>query len=317
MTDCSDVVGRFAPTPSGKLHTGNAFSFLIAYLVVKQQGGIMRMRVEDIDTARCKTSFIDGMFRDFEWLGFDWEGPAVYQSKRTDAYEEAFQELSSKEIVYPCFCSRADLHAASAPHQGEEIIYPGTCRNLSLDEQRKRLQVKDPSYRIKVSSSLFSFEDLFQGYCEFNLASISGDFVVRRSDGVFAYQLAVVVDDAYMGVNSVVRGVDLLTSAPRQQYIQQCLGLPSVTYGHVPLILDEQGRRLAKRSGDISIEYFRTKRGLTSRDFWGKLAYSCGIVQDNQPYSLDELVKYADLSNLIGASSIQLHPYNEGAYCEC
>lgn len=317
MTDCSDVVGRFAPTPSGKLHIGNAFSFLIAYLVVKQQGGIMRMRVEDIDTARCKTSFNDGMFRDFEWLGFDWKGPAVYQSKRTDAYEEAFQELSSKKLVYPCFCSRADLHAASAPHQGEEIIYPGTCRNLSLDEQRKRFETKDPSYRIKVPSTLFSFEDLFQRHCEFNLSTMSGDFVIRRSDGVFAYQLAVVVDDAYMGVNSVVRGVDLLTSVPRQQFIQECLGLPSVTYGHVPLILDEQGRRLAKRSGDISIEFFRTKRGITSKDFWGKLAYSCGIVQDNQPYSLDELVKCADISNLIGASSIQLHPYNEGACCEC
>lgn len=317
MADCSDVVGRFAPTPSGKLHIGNAFSFLIAYLVVKQQGGFMRMRVEDIDTVRCKASFIDTLFRDFEWLGFDWEGPVVFQSKRTEAYKDAFHELLAKNLVYPCFCSRADLHAASAPHQGEEIIYPGTCRNLSPDEQRKRFEVKDASYRIKVSSSLFSFEDLFQGYGEFNLATMSGDFVVRRSDGVFAYQLAVAVDDAYMGVNSVVRGVDLLTSAPRQRYIQDCLGLPTVTYGHVPLILDEQGRRLAKRSGDISLEYFRTKRGLTSKNFWGKLAYSCGIVSDNQPYSLDELVECADLSSLIGVSSIQLHPYDEGAYNEC
>lgn len=120
----SRLVGRFAPTPSGKLHVGNAFSFLVAYLLVKQQGGIMRMRVEDLDTARCKTEYIESLFRDFEWLGLTWEGEVVYQSRRNDLYEEAFNCLVQQDLVYPCYCSRADLHAASAPHSGEEVIYP-------------------------------------------------------------------------------------------------------------------------------------------------------------------------------------------------
>ena len=298
-------VGRFAPTPSGKLHVGNAFSFLIAYLQVRQHNGSMRMRVEDIDTARCKSQYIDSLFKDFEWLGFSWDGEVVYQSKRLDAYEEAFSLLQHDDRLYQCFCSRADIHAASAPHEGEEIIYPGTCRNLSHDELVKRSSLKSPSYRIKVPSTLFCFDDLFQGQCSFDLSSMSGDFVVRRSDDVFAYQLAVVIDDAAMGVTSVVRGLDLLTSAPRQQFLQDCLHLPHVDYGHLPLMVDKKGRRLSKRAGDISIEYFRTKPGFSAEEFWGKLAYSCGIVSDEQPSTLDDLVKEARLDALKGKETIE------------
>lgn len=303
-------VGRFAPTPSGKLHVGNAFSFLIAYLQARQQNGSMRMRVEDIDTARCKSQYIDSLFKDFEWLGFSWDGEVLYQSKRLDAYEEAFSLLQQTNRIYPCFCSRADIHAASAPHQGEEIIYPGTCRNLSYDELVKRSALKSPSYRIKVPSAQFCFDDLFQGHCSFDLSAMSGDFVIRRSDNVFAYQLAVVIDDAAMGVTTVVRGLDLLNSVPRQQFLQDCLHLPQITYGHLPLMVDQKGRRLAKRAGDISIEYFRTKPGFSPEAFWGKLAYSCGIVADEQPCTLDDLIKEARLDALKGKETVVLPDYS-------
>ena len=168
------------------------------------------MRVEDLDTARCKTEYIDSLFRDFEWLGLTWEGQVVYQSRRNDLYEEAFNCLVKQDLVYPCYCSRADLHAASAPHSGEEVIYPGTCRNLTEKERISKGRFKDPSFRIKVNEATYSFKDYFQGSHSGSLPKESGDFIIRRSDGIFAYQLAVVCDDEEMGITSVVRGCDLL-----------------------------------------------------------------------------------------------------------
>ena len=199
----SRLVGRFAPTPSGKLHVGKHSLFLVAYLLVKQQGGIMRMRVEDLDTARCKTEYIESLFRDFEWLGLTWEGEVVYQSRRNDLYKEAFNCLVQQDLVYPCYCSRADLHAASAPHSGEEVIYPGTCRNLTEKERISKGRFKDPSFRIKVNEATYSFKDYFQGSYSGSLPKESGDFIIRRSDGIFAYQLAVVCDDEEMGLRQL------------------------------------------------------------------------------------------------------------------
>lgn len=299
-------VGRFAPTPSGKLHIGNAFSFLIAFLVVKQQGGSMRMRVEDLDKDRCKPELVELLFRDFEWLGFSWEGEVVYQSKRDDYYQTCFNTLDNLQLIYPCYCSRADLHAASAPHIGERVVYPGTCRFLSEEERRIKACRKNPSYRVMVKDAHYQFYDLFQGRYESNLAQEWGDFIVRRSDGVFAYQLAVVCDDSAMGITSVVRGCDLLSSTPCQMYLDDLLGYRIPQFGHVPLFVDKEGRRLAKRSGDISIEALREKRGLSPRDFWGILAYESGLVSDKQPCSLDELCKEANLNALRGLKSLEL-----------
>lgn len=308
----SRLVGRFAPTPSGKLHIGNAFSFLVAYLLVKQQGGIMRMRVEDLDTARCKTEYIDSLFRDFEWLGLTWEGEVVYQSRRNDLYEEAFNCLVKQDLVYPCYCSRADLHAASAPHSGEEVIYPGTCRNLTEKERISKGRFKDPSFRIKVTEATYSFKDYFQGSHSGSLPKESGDFIIRRSDGIFAYQLAVVCDDEEMGITSVVRGCDLLVSTSKQLYLCEKLGFSHPEYGHIPLFVDAHGRRLAKRADDLSIEFLREESKLSSGDFLGLLAYSSGLIKEQQPCTIDELWKECDLSTLQGVKTLsvpQLNPY--------
>lgn len=298
--------GRFAPTPSGNLHLGNVFSFLIAYLYARQQGGSMRMRIEDLDPARSKQSYIDSILFDLDWLGFTWEGDIVHQSEQTPFYQAAFESLESQGIIYPCYCSRADLHAASAPHQGDEFIYPGTCRYLSVDERRERSLRKDPAYRIVVPQREYSIDDHFQGECKFKIHECGGDFIIKRSDGVFAYQLAVVVDDALMGVTSVLRGIDLLNSCPKQRYLQECLGLPLVEYAHVPLILDATGHRLAKRSNDTSIEYLRTVGGHDARTTLGFLAHECGLIEEDRPCTMEELVSRVDLSALLGQQEIRL-----------
>ncbi len=300
------LVGRFAPTPSGKLHCGNAFSFLVAYLVVKQQGGIMRMRVEDLDKARCKPELIAALFRDLEWLGFTWEGEVIYQSKRDEVYEAAFERLIEQDLVYPCFCSRADLHSASAPHSGEALVYPGTCRNLSTEERKSKARLKDPSFRLRVTDEDISFNDSFQGYYSANVAKDIGDFIVRRSDSVFAYQLAVVCDDADMGITSVVRGYDLLSSTINQIYLDEILGYSLPSFGHVPLFVDATGRRLAKRSGDVSIEYLRTETNLSPEAFWGVISFSAGLLPDEQPISLNELCKEANLDALHGKRMVTM-----------
>lgn len=302
----SKAVGRFAPTPSGKLHLGNLFSFLIAYIQVKQENGSMLLRIEDLDTARSKQQYIDAVFRDLDAFGFEWDGNPVYQSDRTEAYEAAETALHAQDLLYPCYCSRADLHAANAPHFGEEVVYPGTCRALSEKERLEKNAVRNPSTRIVVPDSPIRFVDAFRGEQSFSLAECSGDFVIRRSDGVFAYQLAVVVDDAWMGVTSVVRGCDLVTSTPRQIYLQQRLGLPTPMYGHVPLITDAKGKRLAKRDKCTDVDFLLNEQRVSPSVLLGKMAYAARLIAENVPMRLSELVKYADLSKLRGVDTIAM-----------
>ena len=300
------VVGRFAPTPSGKLHLGNLFSFLVAYIVARRENGSVLMRIEDLDPARSKQSYADAVFRDLDALGFEWDNKPVYQSARTDAYIEAFRKLESGGLLYPCFCSRADLHSANAPHFGEEVVYAGTCRNLSDSERHEKASHRNPATRIVVLDEPIAFHDIFQGAQSFNLAECSGDFILRRSDGVFAYQLAVVVDDAWMGVTSVVRGCDLITSTPRQMYLQHLLGFDIPSYGHVPLIVDEQGRRLSKRDKSTDIDFLLNEQGVTTELLLGKVAFHTGLIDEDVPIQLDELVKTANLSALKGKSRIEI-----------
>lgn len=297
-------VGRLAPTPSGRLHLGNLFSFLIAELMARRAGGVMRMRVEDLDPARSKPEFADAILRDLERLGFAWEGPIVYQSARTEAYREAFARLDAAGLIYPCFCTRADLHAADAPHFGEEVVYAGTCRHLSAAERLARSQMRAPAQRVIVPDATITFEDAFQGICSYNLTESSGDFIVQRSDRVFAYQLAVTVDDAAMGVTSVVRGVDLLSSTPRQLFLQEALGYPHPTYAHVPLLTDRTGRRLAKRHHDANVGHLLDEAGWTPDEVLGHVAWRAGLIEEEAPCSLDELVRYADLGALKGCQRI-------------
>ena len=248
------VVGRFAPSPSGRMHLGNAFSALIAWLAVRSAGGEMVLRQEDLDPQRCKREYADQIEEDYRWLGLDWDrggsagGDAYYQSNRDDIYAEALETLRQNHLIYPCFCTRNQLHAASAPHATDgTTLYPGTCRNLTPAEQTERAKTRKPAMRVKVPDETVSFTDHIMGAYHQNLAQACGDFILRRSDGVFAYQLAVVVDDALMGINQVVRGVDLQSSTPRQIWLQQRLGFPQPEYGHVPLLYGADGHRRSKR----------------------------------------------------------------------
>ena len=245
------VVGRFAPSPSGRMHLGNLWSCLLAWLSARSVGGGMVLRLEDLDPDRCKREYCDQVMRDLEWLGLDWDNQPVYQSGRTELYAQAFAQLEQQGLVYPCYCNRAERLAASAPHRSDGVvIYGGHCRNLSREEQEELEKTRRPAWRLRVPDDEYIFQDLLQGEYRENLERDCGDFILRRSDGVYAYQLAVVVDDALMGVNQVVRGQDLLDSTPRQNYIQNLLGYPHPQYGHMPLLLAGDGRRLAKRDRD-------------------------------------------------------------------
>ena len=298
------LVGRFAPTPSGGLHLGNLFSFLIAFLLAKKSGGEILLRIEDLDPARTKLEYANAIMRDLEGFGFSWDKPPVFQSSRTEAYLDALTKLQAKGLTYPCFCSRADLHAANAPHFGEEYVYAGTCRNLTQQEIELKRAVRQPATRVMVDGASCSFNDVFQGSKTYRLEECSGDFIIRRSDGVFAYQLAVVVDDADMGVSSVVRGLDLLTSTPRQMYLQDVLGFTHPSYAHVPLLVDGLGRRLSKRDGDTDVHKLLNERKVPSEKILGSLAFAAGIIDEDEPCSLEELVREADLMKLAGKQSI-------------
>lgn len=298
------VRGRFAPSPSGRMHLGNAWSALLAWLAVRSRGGIMVLRLEDLDPDRCKRPLCDGVEEDLRWLGLDWDeggsagGDGYYQSHRGAYYQAALERLEQMDLIYPCFCTRGQLHAPNAPHRSDgEVIYPGTCRNLTAEERAERAKTRRPALRIRVPDEEISFTDLLQGAFRENLARDCGDFILRRSDGVFAYQLAVVVDDALMGVNQVVRGSDLLTSTPRQIYLQQLLGYPTPEYCHVPLLCAPDGRRLSKRESDLTLAALRAS-GVRPEEIVGRLACCAGLIDRPEPIRPRELIPLFDLSQL-------------------
>ena len=244
--------GRFAPSPTGLAHLGNAWSFLLAWLAARQAGGEILLRMEDLDLERCSPVYMQLLMSDMRWLGLDWdEGPtperelaAYHQSNRFPLYEEALQMLVSRGLAYPCFCSRKDVRSmASAPHVGDAgAAYPGTCRGLHPAEAARRIAKGERfSWRFRSTDRVYRFADGLYGLQERALADCGGDFSLRRSDGVFSYQLAVSVDDALMGVTQVVRGRDILPSTPRQLALLDALGLEAPSYVHIPLLLDAEG----------------------------------------------------------------------------
>lgn len=257
----------------------------------------MVLRIDDLDPDRSKKEYIDQAFRDLEWFGLTWEGEVVYQSKRKEAYAEAFEVLAKNDLIYPCFCTRADLHSANAPHAGEEFVYQGTCHELSQDEIYEKSLHTNPAFRITVPAEVYAFEDIFQGVYQQDLRHSCGDFVVKRKDATFAYQLAVVVDDHYQGVTSVIRGYDLLSSTPRQLYLYDLFEYSCPSFGHVPLLLDESGIRLAKRNKDISLATLQEK-GITAEEILGFLAFTSGLIPACEPVGIEDLVASADLSAL-------------------
>ncbi len=274
------MIGRFAPTPSGRMHLGNLYCALLAWLSARSQKGGFILRIEDLDTGRCHFEpNIAAVFDDLRWLGIDWdagEDPASFQSKRSAIYEEQMEILRRAALIYPCYCSRAELHAASAPHAEDGTpIYEGKCYRAHLAGDPPPAG-RRPAYRIHVPDEEIAFTDLVMGDYRENLAAGCGDFILRRSDGVFAYQLAVVVDDALSGVTEVVRGCDLLSSTPRQIWLHRLLGFPEPTYAHLPLLVGADGHRLAKRLGDLDAGMLRELS--TAPALIGKLAHVLGII---------------------------------------
>ena len=283
------VVGRFAPSPSGRMHLGNLFSALLAWLSVRAAGGTMLLRIEDLDPDRCRPEYAEQLMDDLRWLGLDWDGEPAWQSKRTFLYRDAFDALSARGLTYPCFCTRAQRLAASAPHRDNgEPVYDGRCGRLSPAERAARLETRSPAWRVRVPDRDISFTDMCRGLYTENLLRDCGDFILRRSDGVYAYQLAVVVDDGEMGVTQVVRGSDLLDSTPRQLWLQDQLGLPHPEYGHVPLLLSPSGKRLAKRDRDQELGALQER--YTARELVGRLAHLAGLLPEPAPAAPQELI---------------------------
>lgn len=283
------VRGRFAPSPSGRMHLGNLWSALLAWLSARSQGGEMVLRLEDLDPDRCTRAWCDQVMRDLEWLGLTWDNEPVYQSERTAVYAEAFRALEERGLIYPCYCTRAERLAASAPHRSDgQTIYDGRCSRLTEEEREALSQTRRPAWRVKVGQESITFRDLLQGEYKEDLKTDCGDFILRRSDGVYAYQLAVVVDDAAMGVTQVVRGSDLLSSTPRQIYLQRLLGLPQPEYGHVPLLLAADGRRLAKRDRDQELGELQSR--YTAPELLGRLAHLAGLIPEPAPITAQQLI---------------------------
>lgn len=303
MHNFQGCVGRFAPTPSGRMHLGNAMCALIAYLSAKSGGGKFLLRIEDLDAERCPRRFAEDIMRDLERLGIAWEGEVLFQSERAEVYREYFDRLRTSVRVYPCFCSRAALHAAEAPHLSDgSVVYPGACRFLSAEEVSEREKRRLPAWRIQVPAeekAEIRYSDGLRGICTQNLSRECGDFVLRRADGVFAYQLAVVVDDALSGVTEVVRGEDLRSSAARQVWLYRLLGFEPPVFYHIPLLTDRFGRRLAKREGDSLSDALET---YSPRQIVGALAFAAGIIGEPVPVSPEELIKIFDWKK-IGAEN--------------
>ena len=280
-----NVVGRFAPTPSGRMHLGNVFAALIAWLSVRSRGGEMVLRMEDLDTQRTSSDFAQILRDDLGWLGLDWDRETDPQSRRSGVYDRYFEKLMDEGLLYPCYCTRSQLHSVNAPHLSDgTYVYPGTCRNLTNPPAGRK-----PAWRVMVPDKVWSFTDRVQGNYALNLATDCGDMVVRRADGVYVYQLAVTVDDGEAGVTEVVRGMDLLSSAPRQMYLQELLGFSHPEYGHVPMLLAPDGRRLSKRDQDLDLGQLRLR--LKPEELIGNLACAAGLTEKYEPVSAAELAK--------------------------
>ena len=293
------VVGRFAPTPSGRMHLGNVFAALIAWLSVRSQGGEMVLRMEDLDTLRTSGAYARLLRQDLAWLGLDYDRETPPQSTRSKTYDRYFDRLQEMGLLYPCYCTRSQLHSVNAPHLSDgTYVYPGTCRNLT--PQARRAMNRAPAWRVMVPDRLWSLDDRVQGRYELNLAKDCGDMVVRRADGVYVYQLAVTVDDGEAGVTEVVRGMDLLSSAPRQMYLQELFGFPHPQYAHVPMLLAPDGRRLSKRDRDLDLGELQKR--FSPEAIIGLLAHAAGLIDRPAPISAAELAKEFQWSRLRGDS---------------
>ncbi|HYV40137.1 MAG TPA: tRNA glutamyl-Q(34) synthetase GluQRS [Gemmataceae bacterium] len=284
------AVGRLAPSPTGAQHIGNARTYLIAWLLARAQGGRLILRIEDIDSPRVKAGAAEQACDDLSWLGLDWDEGPIVQTQRLSLYEEALTRLQRLERVYSCTCTRTDIErAASAPHaENEGPAYPGTCAGRRVADAAS-LRDRPFAWRLRARPGACQFDDLYRGATTVDPATCGGDFVVWKSAGTPAYQLAVVVDDAANGVTEVIRGDDLIPSTPRQLQLYDTLGLTPPRFGHVPLVVGSDGRRLAKRHGDTRLAALRAQ-GVKPEALLGLLAWSCGWLEEINPVNLRELI---------------------------
>ena len=299
-----EYVGRLAPSPTGALHLGNVRTFMVAWLRARQSGGKLILRTEDLDHPKHKAGAAAQAVRDLRWLGFDWDEEYV-QSERIALYSEALDALCAKGLSYPCVCSRRDVESAqSAPHEGDQLHYPGTCRDRfgswddafrflnPLPSQEKPVRV--PCWRFRTPDEAhIEFDDGFAGPYSMDVRAQLGDFPLARDEKGAGYTLAVVVDDAAMGVTEVVRGDDLLPATPQQMLLYRALGPKVPSFFHVPLVVGPDGRRLAKRHGDTRISSFR-ESGMKAEDIVGYLAWSLGMNPNRKPVGLAALTGIFD-----------------------
>lgn len=290
------VRGRFAPSPSGRMHLGNLFAALLAWLDVRSLGGEMLLRMEDLDPDRCRPSYARLLADDLRWLGLDWDlgwseaSPEYSQSSRSEVYRQAFRQLEEAGLLYPCYCTRKERLDASAPHASDgSRIYDGRCRSLTAAQRAAyEAEGRRPAWRIRVPAETVHFRDGNYGLYEQRLDRDCGDFILRRSDGVYAYQLAVTADDGAMGITRVVRGRDLLSSTPRQIWLMGRLGYAVPDYCHVPLLTERSGRRLSKRDRDLDMGILRQR--FTPEELTGRLAHLAGLLDRPEPARPAELV---------------------------
>ena len=286
--------GRFAPSPTGRMHLGNVFCALLSWLSAKSGGGEWLLRIEDLDPQRSKKDYALQLMDDLQWLGLPWDGEPVWQSQRGDIYEEYLLSLTNMGLTYPCYCTRADIMATQAPHETDgRVVYKGTCRpsvahHSPLTAHRSPLEA---TTRLIIPDCTIPFTDGHYGKHDINLAEHCGDYIIRRKDGAWAYQLAVVVDDALMGVTEIVRGRDLLLSSPQQIHLRELL-FPSpltVDFFHHPLLCNSEGQRLCKRDKSMDLGYLRGT-GITPHEIIGKLAYLAGLTDTTTPITPSELL---------------------------
>ena len=297
--------GRFAPTPSGYVHVGNAFCYFLSWLSAHQKGGGVVLRMEDTDLMRMMPEMYGQTMDDLLWLGLTWDagptpeggGQDYLQSNRTSIYEALYEELRRRDLIYPCFCTRSDLKNACAPHASDgHSIYPGTCAHLTAAEREEKARTRSPAWRLRTPDKTIHLRDGLQGDLSLNLTAECGDYPIRRADGVFCYQFVSVVDDALMGVNEVVRSRDLLPSTPQQIGLQELLGYPRPRYYHIPMILDAQGNRMAKRDRGLSIAGLR--QTYAPEEVLGRLAFLAGQQETPRARTLSEILADFDWAKL-------------------
>ncbi len=296
----SQVKGRFAPSPSGRMHLGNVFAALISWLSAKKQGGKWVLRIEDLDPQRSRLEYARLIEDDLHWLGLDWDegglsdsgpNPPYRQSMSGDIYEEILSKLENLGLTYPCYCTRADILATQAPHESDgRVVYSGQCRPVALGGSLEKAPEgkAERATRLIVPDETIRFTDRLYGPQEVNLKDHCGDFILRRADGAWAYQLAVVADDARMGITEVVRGSDLLLSSAQQIYLYRLLGLTPPEFAHVPLLCNDAGQRLSKRDRSMSMEEVR--KTAEPSHVIGYLASLAGLLPEPFPISAEGLL---------------------------